>query len=100
MKNQDDDMRDVIELDVLEDDNRIQTKRDLCEDDRAEKHEAGPDKPTPSQEPNIPNRSRKNSAHDGVFSNLAAKPEIMKLPTVGSDAPPVIHNAGHDSHLL
>jgi hypothetical protein len=36
-------------------------------------------------------RSRQQSAHDGVFSNMSALPEIMVLPKVvdGTDPPPV-----------
>lgn len=34
-------------------------------------------------------RLRQTSTHDGVFSNMAARPELMVLPKPSTDLPPV-----------
>lgn len=35
------------------------------------------------------NHSREVSTYDGVFSNLSARPEVMVLPKLAPDSPPV-----------
>jgi hypothetical protein len=35
------------------------------------------------------NHSREASTYDGVFSNLSARPEVMVLPKLTPDSPPV-----------
>lgn len=89
MNDQEDGARDVIELEIIKKTGSSAAAADPQESDLGGKHKDGARETTPSQEPNIPDRSRKSSTHDGVFSNLAAKPEVMVLPAVGPDAPPV-----------
>lgn len=67
----------------------VQSSDDTLQHDGASKDGLGHDT-SPVRELDTPKRSRQVSGtHDGVFSNLAAKPEIMVLPKDHADTPPV-----------
>lgn len=84
-----------VELTVIVDKNVRNYKgaeaEDLVVEGKPRGLEGAPEASTIDPSPNLV------KTHDGVFTNMSAKPQIMVLPL--EDAPPVRHFVGSDVHI-